>query len=152
LDVDAPGFQEWYAHYHTTLVAASTLRILLREWPNLALRLPKAMVGPSTWDPGPALRLGQAMNRLHRYELPLGVSQLHDIVLDDPPLYLHPLLTSMTAFIERQRTPEGWFGFLADEQAAHALTTDGEEEFYKDIVTPISEICEEYLAWVRDIR
>lgn len=144
IDLDDSRFQAWYADYHTTLVAASTLRTLQRDWGDMHLRLPANLVGPSDWDHLQLQRVGESLNRIHRYELPLGVSQLHEIIQVDPPTHLRPAIAAASEFIERQRTADGQFGFFPDEKAAYESENSYGEGFHESIAAPLTEICEAF--------
>ena len=148
IDLDDPDFQEWYADYHTTLVAGSTMRVLDREWDRSSLQLPDTLKCASKWDSIELQQVGEALNRLHRYELPLGVSYLHEIIKSHPSTHLQGPLTSAMEFVERQRTADGLFGFFPDERTAHVLSRTDGESFDESIVVPLNEIIQGYLKSV----
>jgi len=88
--------------------------------------------------------VGESLNRIHRYELPLGVSQLLEIIQAGPPTHLRSATAAATEFIKRQRTADGQFGFFPDEQAAYESKNSDGEGFHESITVPLTEICEAF--------
>lgn len=147
LAVDDPNFQTWYADYHTTLVAASTLRTLRRDWDVIGERANEDLAG--TWDPIVAQRVGEALNRLHRYELPLGIAQLHELLDQRPDQLVDAALEAAVAFLQRQQTASGGIGLFPDEKHAHDKVVAPGESFETSMGQAVSDIGADFLEAVR---
>ena len=143
LAVEDPDFQSWYGDYHTTLVVASTLRTLRRDWDVLDERLSK--VSTENWNPVVAQRVGESLNRLHRYELPLGIAQLQELVPMQESEPVAMALDAAVPFISKQRNDNGHFGLFTDERRAHDHVIASEESFESIMVQPVSELATQFL-------
>ena len=143
LDVDDEKFQSWYADYHTTLVAASTFRTIRRDWSVVDGRASSRT--DDQWDPAIAFMVGEALNRLHRYELPLSIAQFTELSdFGDNPIVAQAI-EAATSFLSRQTDGEGRFGLFPDERHAHESVLPADRSFDIELGDEVSSMVSRFL-------
>jgi hypothetical protein len=139
------NYIEWAENYHTVLVSASTFRCLAINWNNIDERVNNKIDNLTQNECASLYKCGCSFASLADYELPLGAYQTKLALQENNPLSNKFLVLSQE-FLKYQRNPDGSYGYWADEELLYCRAGGDKQEFHREIVSPVSTLCDEAVA------
>ncbi len=136
---------EWAENYHTTLVASSMFRYLVKNWQDFDQYATGKNIELTEEQFEQLYRVGCAYTALSEYELPLGAYRT-SIIRRNASTFINKYLTECLEFIKFQKNTDGTFGYWPDEEILYYRDGGSKEDFNQEIIKPVSVLCEQAIG------
>ncbi|MDE1465019.1 DUF6895 family protein [Spartinivicinus poritis] len=134
----------WAENYHTVLVSASTFRVIRKNWVDIDLQVSDERRLLDAGNFNLLEQCGHVLFALSRYELPLAICLLKELIGEGSKCKLvNEMVSYCKDYIEQQKDEEGNYGYWSDERELFCLNGGTKEQFKQELADPITDMCRE---------